>query len=134
MPTLWFVIISWSEATTCLILTGPTHSSKAEFRATGSIITEVGFGKESDIRLKSDICDIKGALDKVLSVRGATYIKQNKDEREAGVIAQEILKILPEAVFADKDGYLIVSYESIIPLLIEAIRDLNNKIVKLEDV
>lgn len=115
-----------------LILSGATRTTQADFRATGKIITEVGFGKESDKRLKSDIRQIKGALDKVLSVRGTTYMKQNKDEREAGVIAQEIMKILPEAVFADKNGYLIVSYESIIPLLIEAVRNLNDKIVKLE--
>jgi hypothetical protein len=47
------------------------------------------------------------------------------------VIAQELEAVIPEAVRTREDGTKAVSYEKIIPLLIEAIKELNNKIDKL---
>ena len=62
---------------------------------------------------------------------GITYnLKENQDSphKEAGVIAQELLKVLPEVVIERADGFLTVKYDRIIPLLIEAIKDLSNEI------
>lgn len=81
----------------------------------------------SDIRLKSNIKKINGALDKIDKISGYTFDMDGK--REAGIIAQEIKEVLPEVVGEfEKDGemYLNVDYPKIIALLIEAIKELKN--------
>lgn len=81
----------------------------------------------SDIRLKSNIKKIDGALDKIDKISGYTFDMDGK--REAGIIAQEIKEVLPEVVGEfKKDGevYLNVDYPKIIALLIEAIKELKN--------
>ena len=81
----------------------------------------------SDIRLKSNIKKIDGALDKIDKISGYTFDMNGK--REAGIIAQEIKEVLPEVVGEfEKDGemYLNVDYPKIIALLIEAIKELKN--------
>lgn len=81
----------------------------------------------SDIRLKSNIKKIDGALDKIDKISGYTFDMDGK--REAGIIAQEIKEVLPEVVGEfEKDGevYLNVDYPKIIALLIEAIKELKN--------
>ena len=92
----------------------------------------------SDIRLKKDIEPIKNALEKVQSIRGFTYshneiAKQlgfGEERRWSGVSAQEIEKVLPEAVFPAPvdDKYLTVQYEKIVPLLIEAVKELKEEV------
>ena len=81
----------------------------------------------SDIRLKSNIKKIDGALDKIDKISGYTFDMDGK--REAGIIAQEIKEVLPEVVGEfEKDGemYLNVDYPKIIALLVEAIKELKN--------
>ena len=52
---------------------------------------------------------------------------------DIGVIAQEIEKIAPEAVTTRDNGYKAVKYEKLIPILIQAINELTDKVKKLED-
>jgi hypothetical protein len=88
----------------------------------------------SDITLKTKISVIESALDKLMKLQGITYNwkegVEGKDPelREAGVIAQQVLEALPEIVAIREDGTLAVRYERLIPLLIEAIKELNDKI------
>jgi hypothetical protein len=88
----------------------------------------------SDITLKTNIAVIESALDKLMKLQGITYNwkagVEGKDPelREAGVIAQQVLEALPEIVAIREDGTLAVRYERLIPLLIEAIKELNDKI------
>ena len=89
----------------------------------------------SDERLKENIELIPDALNKVLSVRGVTFNRtdvENKEKRHAGVIAQEIEKVLPEVVSELEDGTKTVSYGNLVGLLIEAIKELNEKVERLE--
>lgn len=82
----------------------------------------------SDKRLKSDITIIENALDKIDKIYGYQF-KYNVGFRDsAGVIAQEIMEILPQAVQIGKGGYYGVQYDAIIALLIQAIRELKEKI------
>jgi hypothetical protein len=96
----------------------------------------------SDIRLKTDIQPLTSALDKTLSLNGFTY-KFNETARKlgfdteityAGVSAQEVEKVLPEVVCpAPIDNkYKTVQYDKLVPLLIEAIKELSNKVEILE--
>jgi hypothetical protein len=89
----------------------------------------------SDQRLKNNINPIADALNKVNRISGNTFEWNEKTEKEGkdvGVIAQEILEILPEAVTTRNNGYLAVKYEGLIPLLIESIKELSNKVEFLE--
>ena len=89
----------------------------------------------SDQRLKDNIVPIPDALSKVLSISGNTFDwneKSGKEGTEAGVIAQEILEVLPEAVTTRDNGYLAVHYEKLVPLLIEAIKELKVEINELK--
>lgn len=85
----------------------------------------------SDRRLKDNINPISSALDKVISISGNTFTWNNNSSHsgeDVGVIAQEVESILPQIVKTRDDGYKAVQYEKLVPLLIEAIKDLNNKI------
>ena len=99
----------------------------------------------SDDRLKTDKLLIDNPLDKVMQIEGFTF---NFNEigskifdtsvRHVGVSAQQIQKVLPEAVASapmnliDDEDYLTVKYDKLVPLLIEAIKELNKKVEKLE--
>ena len=98
----------------------------------------------SDIRLKDEISPITKALEKVNSLSGFTY-KHNEiaklkcyidtgDQTYAGVSAQDVQKVLPEAVkpAPSNNDYLTVQYEKLVPLLIEAIKELSAKVKDLE--
>ena len=112
------------------------------FRCDGDIIAFV-----SDIRLKENIQKIESPLDKVLSLNGFTYTfnetAQNLgfsgDKKYIGVSAQDVQKVVPEAiqksVISDKCeiDYMTVQYEKLVPLLIEAIKEQNDKINYLEE-
>jgi hypothetical protein len=91
------------------------------------------FTETSDKRLKSDIKIIENALEKVNQLNGYTFEKSGK--RTTGIIAQELQKVLPEAVQGEEleDSYLSVSYGNIVGLLIEAIKEQDKKITKLEN-
>ena len=83
----------------------------------------------SDERLKSEIQTIKGALDKVKQLVGRTYIKDGK--QEIGFIAQEAQKVIPEVVY-EGEQYMSVAYGNITALLAEAIKDISDRLDKLE--
>ena len=86
----------------------------------------------SDKRWKTNITNIDNALNKVLTLNGVTYNwrvnefpEQHFDSlRHAGVIAQEVEAVLPEAVETDEQGFKSVTYDNLIPLLIEATKEL----------
>lgn len=83
----------------------------------------------SDRQLKDNIIVIDNALDKVDRISGVRFTWNNEKQNcytgvDVGVLAQEIEEILPEAVVTRDDGYKAVRYEKIIPLLIQAIKEL----------
>ena len=92
----------------------------------------------SDIRLKDNIKKIDEALDKVNSIQGVEVDWVEKKEvhgnsgHDIGVIAQEIEKVLPDVVTTRDNGYKAVKYEKIVPLLIEAIKDLSKQVDDLK--
>jgi hypothetical protein len=79
----------------------------------------------SDKRKKKNIEPITNALEKVLQLQGVTFNKLDDDNRRhAGIIAQEVEKVLPEVVYTDEFGMKSVAYGNMIGLLIEAIKEL----------
>jgi hypothetical protein len=89
----------------------------------------------SDERLKDNVTAIDDPLAKVISISGNTFDwneKSNKSGHDVGLIAQEIEKVLPEAVVTRDNGYLAVDYHKVVPLLVEAIKELSGKVEALE--
>ena len=90
----------------------------------------------SDRRVKTDLQKIENALEKVNSISGYTFIRSDQDmsveqKRVAGVIAQEVLEVLPEVVHTNDEGFLSVAYGNMAGLFIEAIKDLSKKVDNL---
>lgn len=99
---------------------------------TGAIVSNGNVTAYSDRRLKTDIVKITNALEKVNQINGYTFTMLGTGKRQAGVIAQEIEKVLPEVVVKNENGYLTVMYSNIISLLIEAIKELDNEVKDLK--
>jgi hypothetical protein len=95
-------------------------------------MTGTDFILSSDLRLKRDLEKIGGALDKLDTLIGYTFRFRDDERRRAGLIAQHVRKVLPEAVHQGADGYLSLSYDSVIPLVIEAVKELREKVRALE--
>jgi hypothetical protein len=90
----------------------------------------------SDIKLKENIEVIPNALEKVTQIRGVTFTRndqEDKEKRHAGVIAQEVEKVLPEVVMEGNDGIKSVAYGNLVGLLIEAIKEQQEQINNLTD-
>jgi hypothetical protein len=81
----------------------------------------------SDARVKENIESIENALDKVEQLDGKTYNYIGKPTGDAGVIAQDLEKVLPDAV-VEKDGVKYVKYEAVIGLLVSAVNELARKV------
>lgn len=87
----------------------------------------------SDVTIKENIATITDALQKVLALRGVGYNKIGEEEKEIGVIAQEIEKIVPEVVRTNTEtGLKTVAYGNLVGLLIEAIKDQQTQIDELK--
>jgi len=98
----------------------------------------------SDKRLKENIKPLDNALDKVMQISGVEFDWKKLTEKEketihgneghdVGVIAQEVEEVLPEVVTQRDSGYKAVKYEKIVPLLIEAIKELKQEIQELKN-
>jgi hypothetical protein len=109
-----------------LILSGTSRTAAADLYVYGTITAA------SDVRLKRDIRVIDDATSRIRSLRGVTFTAISSGERLTGVIAQEVLSVLPEAVKLGEDGFYSVAYGSLVGLLIEALKEQAARIDKLE--
>jgi hypothetical protein len=128
-------------------------------KGNGKVWTRYGFLIASDSTFKTNIEDIGSSLDKVKNLRGVTYnrkytvdslisneniipssghgtnIKKTKLEaKEYGLIAQEVESVIPEAVVTMHDSTKAISYTSLIPVLIEAMKEQQAQIENLQAV
>jgi len=132
---------------------GTTGSATTgEIRATNQITSYY-----SDARLKTNIKTIPNALEKVMQITGVTYTGNklaesfgfDPNQKQVGVLSHEIEAVLPEAVKSapfdimlfehtemSKSGqnFKTVQYEKLVPLLIEAIKELNIEVKKLKEI
>ena len=85
----------------------------------------------SDERLKTDITTLENPIEKIMQIRGVEFTRLHNGKRSAGVIAQELEKVMPDAItetllplHTNEDGieYKVVEYDAIHALLIEAIK------------
>jgi hypothetical protein len=173
----WEVILTPTTLTADRTFTFPDHTGT--ILSTGSTSTSVQFGSfgvgtaasgttgeiratnaitsyYSDERLKTDITEISGALDKVMQLRGVTFRANELAEsfgyanskEQVGVIAQDVEKVLPQIVVPapfdimqlqegveisrSGENYKTVHYEKLVPLLIQAIKEQQIMIEELQ--
>ena len=90
----------------------------------------------SDERLKTGITTVQDALTKVLQLNGVEFTRKNNGQRSAGVIAQQVEKVLPQAIREKKlplqtgtdEMYKTVEYDALHSLYIEAIKELKQQL------
>jgi hypothetical protein len=97
----------------------------------------------SDIKFKTEIYTIKNGLEKVLQLRGVEYIRKDDENKvkQIGLIAQEVETVIPEVVFnnttesadGQTDEFKTISYQNIVAVLIEAIKEQQIQINELRD-
>ena len=93
------------------------------------------FSSLSDIRLKKDIAPISNALVELGKLEGISFRwKEDDGKTHLGFIAQDVQKIYPQLVKNLSDGYYVVEYEGLIPPLVEAVNELNQKLQKQEEI
>lgn len=111
--------------------TGITTSAAS---VSGSTVYAGDFQASSDSTLKDVIGNIPNALDMVDAINGVNFYWKSgtPDGVQYGVIAQEVQAVAPSIVGVGPAGTLVVSYDKLIPILIEAIKELNEKVKKLE--
>jgi len=90
----------------------------------------------SDRRFKTDITRIENAGDLLDKMRGVRFMWRDLSSNDIGVIAQELQEVLPEAVLGleDVNPKLSVAYHKIIPVLIEVVKDLQERVRYLESI
>ena len=108
------------------------YNSKSIYTA-GDVYAAGNVTAYSDIRQKKDLAIIDNALQKVEKINGYTYTNMKDEKRYTGVVAQEVLEVLPEAVVENREeGHYAVAYGNMVGLLIEAIKELKSEIDELK--
>ena len=99
---------------------------------TGNLTASGTVTANSDIKLKANITPIQNALEKLSQIRGVEYDRIDRDnERQIGVIAQEVEAVIPELV-SDNFGTKAVAYGNMTAVLIEAIKEQQTMINNLK--
>ena len=103
------------------------------FRASGDVVAYAS----SDRRLKDNLTRIEKPLEKVSALSGYSFDWNSNQTtysgRDYGIVAQEVEEVLPEIVTTRDTGYKAVKYEKLTPLLIEAIKELNQKVEQQDE-
>jgi hypothetical protein len=136
----------WQDASAnfiASITTNTTVARYASYDSSGTIVTTFDLSRStagatvngtfsasgditysSDIALKENIVPIEGALDRVKALGGYLYDRKDSGKHSAGLIAQEVERVLPEAVHTDERGLKAVAAGPLIGLLVQAIKEL----------
>ena len=126
-PTLQEVTTQGS--TTSDLVTVGGLSSTAAVNVTGTISSTGDITAFSDKRHKEDLLVIESALDKVKRLTGYTYTLHGN--RSAGLLAQDVLDVLPEVVKGSEETNYSLAYGNLVGLIVEAIKELDKKVDRI---
>jgi hypothetical protein len=109
-------------------------ASRLQLDMSGNLTMAGDITAFSDARVKENVKTIENALSKTLALRGVSYNRTDSEDKKTkiGVIAQEVLKVIPEVVNQDNDGMYNVSYGNLGGLFIEAIKEQQAQIDELK--
>jgi hypothetical protein len=97
-----------------------------DLTVTGDIVVS------SDAKLKANIVSLGSTLAKLLLIDGKRYTMKKNGKQKIGVLAQDIQKVFPELVTTDNKEMLAVNYQGLVPVLINALKEQDDKISRLE--
>lgn len=115
------------------INTANVSSAKLYFNADTGVLSATSFNSLSDESQKYNVSIITSAADTVNQLQGVEFLWSDSGNKSAGVVAQELEKILPHLVNTGPEGLKTVNYSGIIAYLIEAIKDMDTRIKALEE-
>ena len=134
---------SGTKSTASVLMTDGVASSTT---ATGTLVVTGGVGvsgqltattlvETSSIAFKENVLPIENALDLISQLVGVTYDRKDQVRHEAGLIAEDVYKVVPTLVSLDENGNPYgIQYTKITAYLIESIKTLKNEIAKLKEV
>lgn len=95
-------------------------------------IEATDFNSLSDVRFKTDLVKIDGALGKLKQLTGYLYTLTESGKRSSGLLSQDVLKVQPESV-SEKDERLMLNYDSLFGLIVESIKEMDNKLTEIQN-
>ena len=104
------------------------------FTDQGEVAVQGEISINSDIRLKTNIVSLGSTLINLLTLDGKRYkmINDDYDDYQIGLLAQDVQKVFPELVMEDSDGILSVNYQALIPVLVNALKEMDENYRELE--
>jgi len=117
-----------------LLMIGTSTTNGSRLYVQGSIYATGNITANSDLILKKNLIIIDNPIDKLMQLNGYSYQWKSDDSHQYGVVAQEVEKILPYAVTTGTDGIKGVSYNQIIPVLIEAVKEQKKELEELKNI
>lgn len=108
-------------------LSGPKMSLASDGK-----LTATDFTISSDARLKENVLPIDNAWSVINGLHGYRFNFINDGRKSLGFVAQDVEQVLPELVTKSNDGFLSVSYQQIVAVLVEAIKDLRAEVDALK--
>ncbi len=109
-----------------------TSSSKLTFNPSSGLLTSTDYNSSSDKRLKKNIKTVSNAVETINALRGVTFEWKEGGIKSAGLIAQEVEKVLPDSVSIDDNGFMGIRYNNLIGILVEAVKEQQNQINSLK--
>jgi hypothetical protein len=90
------------------------------------------FVSTSDRNVKTNLAPITDALDKIQQLTGYTYDRTDTQRHEAGLVAQEVIQVLPEVVSKDDRDMYTIAYGNMAGLFVEALKEMKQEIMALK--
>ena len=128
--------LTFAAATSGTASTVYVSSTKFLVNPSTGVLTSVSFTESSSIALKENVAPIENALDAIMRLVGVTYDRRDGSKKEeAGLIAEEVDKVLPNLVTKDQDGRPdAIHYTKLTAYLIEAVKSLKAEINGLKGI
>ena len=105
------------------------------FTDQGEVAVQGEISINSDVRLKTNIVSLGSTLINLLTLDGKRYkmINDDYDDYQIGLLAQDVQKVFPELVMEDSNGILSVNYQALIPVLVNALKEMDENYRELEN-
>lgn len=114
--------------------TGPIESpAKLHGQSlTGQTITCASFQTVADNKLQTDVCEIADAVAKIQKIRGVDFIWKYSGNQDTGVMAQEVIEVMPNIVSESNSQAMTVDYGKLTALLVQAVKEQQKQIDELK--
>jgi hypothetical protein len=127
------LFVALFDANTGTPNTAYVSSTKLYYNPLNGQLSATNFDSLSDLNKKTDIETIQNAIETVGELRGVTFRWKDNGHKSMGLIAQEIEQVIPEVVVTNQYGEKSVTYGSLIGLLVESIKELDEQVKEIKN-